>query len=192
MGSKDLRTPTHLIPSPRPTSRSKKCPRTDGENPGLQIVRSKTVASSTGHNHGREKRHITQGGPPEDHEGDSRPYGLAIGGWWRDNSRRSHHLRIKYTYLTLWPRWCGCDPWTTRWGPQLLTERQKEVLDGTDTQVATCMINRWTTKMKGAEGYITRETSRRRGMTVRKTPESSSREVSEEEKKNSSSNEARG
>ena len=52
----------------------------------------------------------------------------------------------------------------------------KETLDETDTQVATCIINRWTAKMKGAEGYITREISRRRGMGVRKTPESSSRE----------------
>ena len=67
----------------------------------------------------------------------------------------------------------------------------REALDGTDTQVATCTINRWTAKMKGAEGYITRETSRKRGIAVRKTPETSSREVSKEEKKNSSSNEAR-
>ena len=39
----------------------------------------------------------------------------------------------------------------------------KEALDGTDTQVATCAIDRWTTKMKRTEGYITREISRRRG-----------------------------
>ena len=63
----------------------------------------------------------------------------------------------------------------------------REALDGTDIQVTTCMINRWTTKIKGAEGYITRETSWRGGIVVRKTPESSSRDVSEEEKKNSSS-----
>ena len=80
VGSKDLGTPTHLIPSPRPTSRSKKCLRTDGENPGLQIVRPKTVVSSAGHNHGREKCHITQGGPPKDRKGDFRPYRLAIWG----------------------------------------------------------------------------------------------------------------
>ena len=54
------------------------------------------------------------------------------------------------------------------------------------------MINRWTAKMKGAEGYITREISRRGGIAVRKTPESSSCVVSEEEKKNSSSDETRG
>ena len=145
MGSKDLGTLTHLISSPRPMPRSKKCPRTDGENLGLQIVRPKTVVSSAGHNHGREKRHITQDGPPEDCEGDSRPYGLAIGGWWRDNPRRSHHLRIKYTQLTLWPRWCGCDPWTARWGPQLLTERQKEWLRGRALEDKP----RWLTSVRG-------------------------------------------
>ena len=101
VGSKDLGTPTHLILSPRPTSRSKKCPRTNGENPSLPIVRPKTVISSTGHDHWREKRHVTQGGPLEDRGGNSKPYGLAIGGWWRDNPRRSHHFRIKYTQLTL-------------------------------------------------------------------------------------------
>ena len=38
----------------------------------------------------------------------------------------------------------------------------REALDGTDTQVATCAIDRWTAKMKRTEGYITREISRRR------------------------------
>ena len=35
----------------------------------------------------------------------------------------------------------------------------REALDGIDTQVATCAIDRWTAKMKGAEEYITREIS---------------------------------
>ena len=39
----------------------------------------------------------------------------------------------------------------------------REALDGTDTQVAICAIDRWTAKMKRTEGYITREISRRRG-----------------------------
>ena len=39
----------------------------------------------------------------------------------------------------------------------------RERLDGTDTQVATCVIDRWTGKMKRAEEYITREISRIRG-----------------------------
>ena len=33
--------------------------------------------------------------------------------------------------------------------------KMREALDGTDTQVATYAINRWTAKMKGAEEYIT-------------------------------------
>ena len=39
----------------------------------------------------------------------------------------------------------------------------REVLDGTNTQVATCAIDRWTAKMKRTEGYITREISRKGG-----------------------------
>ena len=38
----------------------------------------------------------------------------------------------------------------------------REALDGTDTQVATCAIDRWTAKMKRTKGYITREISQRR------------------------------
>ena len=36
----------------------------------------------------------------------------------------------------------------------------REGLDGIDTQVATCAIDRWTAKMKGAEENITKEISR--------------------------------
>ena len=68
----------------------------------------------------------------------------------------------------------------------------REVLDGTDTKVVTCAIDRWTAKMKRTEEYITREISRMRGTPIRKTPESSSGAVLEEEKKKSSSAEARG
>ena len=66
----------------------------------------------------------------------------------------------------------------------------REALDGTDTQVATCAIDRWTAKMKGAEEYITREISRIGRRAIRKTQGSSIGGVSEEEKKNSSSDEA--
>ena len=68
----------------------------------------------------------------------------------------------------------------------------REALDGTDTQVATCAIDRWTAKMKGAKEYITREISRIGRRAIRKTQGSSIGGVSEEEKKNSSSDEARG
>ena len=62
----------------------------------------------------------------------------------------------------------------------------REVLDGTDTQVATCAIDRWTAKMKRMEGYITREISQT-AMAIRKMQGSSIGGVSEEEKKKSSS-----
>ena len=44
----------------------------------------------------------------------------------------------------------------------------REVLDGTDTQVATCTIDRWTAKMKEREEYITRDISRREGWQFRR------------------------
>ena len=68
----------------------------------------------------------------------------------------------------------------------------REALDGTDTQVVTCAIDKWTAKMKRTEGYITREISRMRGTAIRQTLESSSDAVSEEENKKSSLAEARG
>ena len=57
----------------------------------------------------------------------------------------------------------------------------RKVLDGTGTQVATCMINRWTVKMNGAGLFITTEISQERGVQriVRRTAESSGREVLE-------------
>ena len=33
----------------------------------------------------------------------------------------------------------------------------RDALDEMDTQVATCVIDRWTAKMKRTKGYITRE-----------------------------------
>ena len=68
----------------------------------------------------------------------------------------------------------------------------REVLDGTDTQVTTCAIDRWTAKMKRTKGYITKEISQRRGTAIWKTLGSSIGGVSEEEKKKSSSAEDRG
>ena len=126
VGPKDLGTPTHLISSPKPMPRRKKCPKTNEGNPDCQIVLPRTTLSSAGQNHRREKRHVARGNPLEDRKRDSKPYRLAIGAWWRSNPKRSCHLHIKYPQLTPWPHWCGCDPWIGRWGPQQLTECQKE------------------------------------------------------------------
>ena len=76
--------------------------------------------------------------------------------------------------------------------PTTTHSKWREALDGTNTQVTTCAIDRWTAKMKGAEEYITREISRIGGTAIWKTPGSSIGGVSEEEKKNSSSDEAQG
>ena len=75
--------------------------------------------------------------------------------------------------------------------PTATDSKWREALDGTNTQVATCAIDRWTAKMKGAKEYIYNQrdlTKRRRA--IQKTPGSSIGGVSEEEKKNSSSDEA--
>ena len=59
----------------------------------------------------------------------------------------------------------------------------RKALDGTGTQVATCLINRWTVKMNGVEGYITIEISQRwegkKGIAVLRTLESSDSEAPE-------------
>ena len=49
----------------------------------------------------------------------------------------------------------------------------RKALDGTGTQVATCMINRWTVKMNGVEGYITIEVSQRKGRPKDRSSEDS-------------------
>ena len=46
-----------------------------------------------------------------------------------------------------------------------------EALDGTDTQVATCAIDRWMAKMKRTEGYITTEISQRQERQFRRRQE---------------------
>ena len=47
--------------------------------------------------------------------------------------------------------------------PTATHSKWRETLDGTNTQVATCAIDRWTAKKKGGEEYITREISRMGG-----------------------------
>ena len=99
-GQKVLEVSAHSISSPRPTSRRKKCPRANEGNLDHQIVLPRTTLSSAGQNHGRETRHVARGNPLEDRKRDSKPYGLAIGEWERDNLRKSHYFRIKYPQLT--------------------------------------------------------------------------------------------
>ena len=54
VGPKDLGTLSHLISSPRPTSRRKKCPRANEGNLDHQIVLPRMTFSSAGQNHGEK------------------------------------------------------------------------------------------------------------------------------------------
>ena len=130
MGSMDLATPAHFISSPWPIPRRKKCPRTNKESLNCQDVLPRTTLSSANRDRRRVKRHVTKGSRLEHPKRKHKRSGPAIGAWWRSNSRRGCHLRIKYPQLTSWPYLCGHDPWTVLSGSPQLAERQKEWLMG--------------------------------------------------------------
>ena len=106
----DLATPTHFISSPWPMPRRKKCPRMNKESPNCQDILPRTTPSSANQDHGRGKHHATKGSLLERPKGKHKCSGSAIGVWWRSNSSRGCHLRIKYSQLTSWPHLCGRDP----------------------------------------------------------------------------------
>ena len=77
----------------------------------------------------------------------------------------------------------------------------RKALDGTGTQVATCIINRWTARMNGGEGYITTEIlqggrdrkRKRKTIVVLRTPKQTlAVKHQRTKKKNLSSDQARG
>ena len=130
VGPKDLATLAHFISSPWPMPRRKKCPSTNKESPDCQDILPRTTLSSTNRDHGRGKRHVTRGSHLERPKVKHKHSGPAIGVWWRSNSKRGCHLRIKYPQLTSWPHLCGRDPWTVLSRSPQLTERQREWLMG--------------------------------------------------------------
>ena len=71
------------------------------------------------------------------------------------------------------------------WSPNSVTlsavthSKLRKVLDGTGTQVVTCMINRWTVKMNGVGEYIIIEVSQGGGSQFWGLLKSSDREASE-------------
>ena len=130
MGSMDLATPAHFISNPWPILRRKKCPRANKESLNCQDVLLRTTLSSANRDRRRGKRHVTKGSRLEHPKGKHKRSGPAIGAWWRSNSRRGCHLRIKYPQLTSWPHLCGRDPWTVLSGSPQLTECQREWLMG--------------------------------------------------------------
>ena len=80
-GPKDLGTPAHLISSPRPMPRRKKCSRSNEGNPDYQDILPMMTLSSADQNHRRGRHHITRSSPLEDPKGDFEPNGLAIRAW---------------------------------------------------------------------------------------------------------------
>ena len=81
VGLKDLATPAHLISSPRPTPRKKKCPRTSIESLDCQDILPKTTLSSTNQDHEKGKCHTTKGSLLEHPKGKPKRSGLAVGAW---------------------------------------------------------------------------------------------------------------
>ena len=123
---------------PRPISyqaqgphwKRKKCPRMNEEGPNCQETLLRTILSSINRDHGRKKRHAAKGSLPERPKEKHKCNESAMGVWWRSNSRRNCHLRIKCPQLTSWSHLCGHEPWTVLSGSPQLTERQKEWLMG--------------------------------------------------------------
>ena len=64
MGLKDLATPAHFIPSPRPTPMRKKCLRMNKEGPSCQEMSLRIILSSVNQGHRRRKRHALKDSLP--------------------------------------------------------------------------------------------------------------------------------
>ena len=99
-GQKVVQASAYSIPSPGFAPRREKCPRTNEGNSYCQNVLPRMTLSSARQNHRIGRCHIAQDNPLEDHERDSKSYGLAIGAWYKSNPRKSCHLHIKYPQLT--------------------------------------------------------------------------------------------
>ena len=103
MGLKNLATPTHFIRDPKPTSRKKKCPRANEESPNCQEAPLRTILFLADRDHRREERHAIKGSLAEHPKKKDKYSGSNIGAWWRSNSRRNCHIRIKCPQQTFWP-----------------------------------------------------------------------------------------
>ena len=103
VGLKSLATLAHFILSLGPMLRKKKCPRTNEESPNYQAASPRTIQSSASRDYGGEERHAIEGMLAEHPKKKDKYCGSAIEAWWRSNSGRNYHLRIKCPQLTFWP-----------------------------------------------------------------------------------------
>ena len=74
-----LETPAHFISSARPTSRRKKCLRTNKEGPNCQETLPTTILFSANRNHGKRKWHATKGSFPRRPKGKHKCNETAMG-----------------------------------------------------------------------------------------------------------------
>ena len=100
VGSKNSATPTHFIQSPRPMLRRKKRLKMNKESPNYQETSPRTILSSANRDYRGEERHAIKGRLVEHPKKKDKYYGSAMKAWWRSNSRRNYHLRIKCPQLT--------------------------------------------------------------------------------------------
>ena len=134
-------------------SRKKKCSRTSIESPDCQDILPRTTLSSANRDHEKGKCHATKGSLLERPKGKPKRSGLAVGAWWRSNSKKGCHLCIKYAQLTSQPHLCGRDTQTIT-----TAHRTSEgVADGMCTQVWAWMTNKCKTRMDQREIYKVRD-----------------------------------
>ena len=70
-----------------------------------------SIAEDRNRDYRGEERHAIKGRLVEHPKKKDKYYGSAMRAWWRSNSRRNYHLRIKCPQLTFWPYWWGNDSW---------------------------------------------------------------------------------
>ena len=100
VGSKNLATPAHFILDPKSTPRKKKCLRANEESPNCQEALLRMIIFSANRNHRREERHAIKASLAEHPKKKDKYSGSTMGAWWRSNSRRNCHIRIKCPQLT--------------------------------------------------------------------------------------------
>ena len=93
-------SPFHI--KPKAHAEEEEMPEDEQMEPDCQDILLRTTLSSADQNQGRGKCHVARGSPLEHPKGISKPNGPTIGVWWRTNSRRGCHLRIKCLQLTVW------------------------------------------------------------------------------------------
>ena len=101
VGLKDLASLTHFISSPRPTPRKKKRPRMSKEGPSCWESSPRTILSSANQGHEKRKQHTPKDSPPSRPKQKDQHSRTAMGAWWRSNSRKGCHIRIKCPQLTV-------------------------------------------------------------------------------------------